>query len=88
MDGIAAIREGQGPEILLVHGGASPAVTWAPLLPLQERWSLTIAHRRGYPPSPSPPDGKKIPSATPATWLRFSSRDRTSSRIRTGRWAP
>lgn len=52
-------REGAGPEILLVHGGASPAATWGPLLPLTERWSLTIVHRRGYPPSPSPPDGRQ-----------------------------
>jgi len=59
MDGIAAIREGQGDEIVLVHGGASPATTWGPLMPMGAHWSLTILHRRGYPPSPDPPDGRQ-----------------------------
>ena len=59
MNGIAVIREGQGPEVLLVHGGASPRTTWAPLAPLRERWMLALVHRRGYPPSPPPPDGRQ-----------------------------
>ena len=46
------LREGQGPEVLLVHGGASPAATWAGLEPLTTRWTLAFVHRRGYPPSP------------------------------------
>lgn len=46
------MRQGQGPEVLLVHGGASPAVTWAGLAPLTARWTLAFVHRRGYPPSP------------------------------------
>lgn len=52
MDRIAVIREGEGPEILLVHGGAGPRATWAALTPLKARWTLGFVHRRGYPPSP------------------------------------
>lgn len=52
MDRIAVIREGEGPEVLLVHGGASPKATWEVLAPLQRRWTLGFVHRRGYPPSP------------------------------------
>ena len=59
MNGIAVIREGEGPEILLVHGGASPSTTWAPLAPLKARWTLAFVHRRGYPPSPQPSDGRQ-----------------------------
>jgi pimeloyl-ACP methyl ester carboxylesterase len=59
MDEIAVIREGEGQEILLVHGGASPAATWGPLMPLRERWTLALAHRRGYPPSPPPAEGRQ-----------------------------
>ena len=51
------IREGEGPEVLLVHGGASPQATWGALAPLRSRWTLALVHRRGYPPSPPPPDG-------------------------------
>jgi pimeloyl-ACP methyl ester carboxylesterase len=54
MSEIAVIREGSGPEVLLVHGGASPATTWSALSPLAERWTLALVHRRGYPPSPPP----------------------------------
>jgi pimeloyl-ACP methyl ester carboxylesterase len=53
---IFVTREGEGPEILLVHGGASPAATWGALAPLGARWTLAWVHRRGYPPSP-PSDG-------------------------------
>jgi pimeloyl-ACP methyl ester carboxylesterase len=56
---IAVIREGSGPEVLLVHGGASPATTWVGLEPLSGRWTLAFAHRRGYPPSPPPPGGRQ-----------------------------
>jgi pimeloyl-ACP methyl ester carboxylesterase len=45
-------RRGEGPEVLLVHGGASPRSTWGALDPLAERWSLGLVYRRGYPPSP------------------------------------
>jgi pimeloyl-ACP methyl ester carboxylesterase len=52
-------REGAGPEILLVHGGASPDATWGALAPLAARWTLATVHRRGYPPSPPPPRGRQ-----------------------------
>src|SRR4051794_10487709 len=53
---IAVTTLGEGPEVLLVHGGASPATTWAALEPLSARWRFTVMHRRGYPPSPEPED--------------------------------
>jgi pimeloyl-ACP methyl ester carboxylesterase len=56
MDAIAVTRQGDGPEVLLVHGGASPSTTWAAIAPMRARWKLALLHRRGYPPSPSPPD--------------------------------
>jgi pimeloyl-ACP methyl ester carboxylesterase len=56
---IAVIREGKGPEVLLVHGGASPATTWSGLAPLSGRWTLAFVHRRGYPPSPPPPEARQ-----------------------------
>jgi pimeloyl-ACP methyl ester carboxylesterase len=49
---IAVTRAGRGPEVLLVHAGASPETTWGALTPLSARWTLVYAHRRGYPPSP------------------------------------
>jgi pimeloyl-ACP methyl ester carboxylesterase len=59
MDAIAVVREGQGPEVLLVHGGASPRTTWGALEPLAARWQVALVHRRGYPPSPPPQDGRQ-----------------------------
>jgi len=56
---LTVVREGNGPEVLLVHGGASPRTTWAELGSLKSRWTLACVHRRGYPPSPPPPDGRK-----------------------------
>jgi len=56
---IAVVREGTGPEVLLVHGGASPATTWSGLESLSERWTLAYAHRRGFAPSPPPPGGRQ-----------------------------
>lgn len=53
------VRRGSGPEILLVHGGASPAVTWSGLGPLSSRWTLAAVYRRGFAPSPSPPGGRQ-----------------------------
>lgn len=52
MNAIHVMREGHGPEVLLVHGGASPPTTWAGLGPMASRWTLVFAYRRGYPPSP------------------------------------
>lgn len=57
-DPVAVVREGAGPEVLLVHGGASPETTWGPLAPLSARWTLARLHRRGYPPSPPAPEGR------------------------------
>ncbi len=51
---VCVARKGAGPEVLLVHGGASPATTWTGLEPLEGRWTLVHVYRRGYPPSPPP----------------------------------
>ena len=59
MDAVAVVREGNGPEVLLVHGGASPETTWGALAPLAARWTLARVHRRGYPPSPPRPEGRQ-----------------------------
>jgi pimeloyl-ACP methyl ester carboxylesterase len=56
---ISVKRVGAGPEVLLVHGGASPDATWGALAPLRARWTLALVHRRGYPPSPAPVDGRQ-----------------------------
>jgi pimeloyl-ACP methyl ester carboxylesterase len=40
----------RGDEVLLVHGGASPATTWGALEPLGARWTLTYFQRRAGPP--------------------------------------
>jgi pimeloyl-ACP methyl ester carboxylesterase len=56
---IATIRQGRGPELLLVHGGASPAATWHGLAPLGSRWTLSHVYRRGFPPSPPPAGGRQ-----------------------------
>ncbi|MFD9561308.1 alpha/beta fold hydrolase [Streptomyces sp. NPDC059994] len=54
MGEIVVVREGSGPEVLLVHGGAGPRTTWGAVAALAERWTLAYVHRRGYPPSPPP----------------------------------
>ncbi len=56
---ISVIRNGDGPEILLIHGGASPDATWSALAPFGARWTLASVHRRGYAPSPEPLDGRQ-----------------------------
>jgi len=56
---ISVTRKGDGPEILLIHGGASPDATWGGLEPLRARWTLASVHRRGYPPSPPPLEGRQ-----------------------------
>ena len=55
---ITVVREGSGPEVLLVHGGAGPRTTWGGVAPLADRWTLAHVHRRGYPPSPPPRQGQ------------------------------
>ncbi|WP_103532571.1 alpha/beta fold hydrolase [Streptomyces sp. SM11] len=59
MSEIAVVRDGSGPEVLFVHGGAGPRTTWGPVAPLAGRWTLAYVHRRGYPPSPPPPQGRQ-----------------------------
>lgn len=59
MSPIAVIRQGEGPEVLLVHGGASPETTWSALGPLGSCWTLCFAYRRGFQPSPPPPGGRQ-----------------------------
>ena len=59
MTDVAVIRDGEGPEVLLVHGGASPETTWEAVAPLRARWTLARVYRRGYPPSPAPPEGRQ-----------------------------
>jgi pimeloyl-ACP methyl ester carboxylesterase len=56
---IAVSREGDGPEVLLVHGGASAATTWSGLESLAARFTLAYAHRRGYAPSPEAIGGRQ-----------------------------
>ena len=56
---IAVVREGEGDEVLLVHGGAGPRTTWGALAGLSSRWTLAYVHRRGYPPSPPPAGGRQ-----------------------------
>ncbi|MFL1376418.1 alpha/beta fold hydrolase [Nocardiopsis protaetiae] len=58
MDEITVVRDGSGPEVLLVHGGAGPRTTWGALAPLADRWTLAHVHRRGHPPSPPPRKGQ------------------------------
>jgi pimeloyl-ACP methyl ester carboxylesterase len=55
---IAVVSEGEGPEVLLVHGGATPETTWAGLEPLRARWRLSSVYRRNFPPSPPARDGR------------------------------
>jgi pimeloyl-ACP methyl ester carboxylesterase len=55
---VAVTRAGTGPEVLLVHGGASPGTTWSGLEDLSERFTLAFVYRRGFRPSP-PPDGRQ-----------------------------
>jgi len=56
---IAVAQQGAGPEVLLVHGGASPEATWSGLESLSRRWTLTFAYRRGFAPSPEPLGGRQ-----------------------------
>jgi pimeloyl-ACP methyl ester carboxylesterase len=56
---IHVIRRGTGPEVLFVHGGASPETTWSGLEHLSRRWTLMFAYRRGFTPSPEPPSGRQ-----------------------------
>lgn len=57
MGALAVRRWGNGPEVVLVHGGAGPKTTWTGLDSLAERWTLVAVYRRGYPPSPPVSNG-------------------------------
>jgi pimeloyl-ACP methyl ester carboxylesterase len=47
-------RWGQGPEVLLVHGGVlNGEMLWSEQRPLAERWTLVVPDRRGYWPNPA-----------------------------------
>ncbi|MBF6175803.1 alpha/beta fold hydrolase [Nocardia blacklockiae] len=54
---VEVVREGSGPEVVLVHGGAGPRTTWAGLESMRARWTLASVYRRGFPPSPPPVNG-------------------------------
>lgn len=57
--GVDAMREplevrrlGDGPPVVLVHGGVGPALTWERAEALADSWTLAIPARRGFRPSP------------------------------------
>jgi pimeloyl-ACP methyl ester carboxylesterase len=52
MAALAVRRLGSGPEVLLVHGGAGPEMTWERQAELAESFALVVPWRRGYPPNP------------------------------------
>ncbi|WP_157554739.1 alpha/beta fold hydrolase [Nocardia crassostreae] len=54
---VTVVRTGDGPEVVLVHGGAGPTATWAGLESLRARWTLAAVYRRGFAPSPDPVGG-------------------------------
>jgi pimeloyl-ACP methyl ester carboxylesterase len=56
---IHVARDGIGAEVFLIHGGASPEATWAGLESLRQRWTVAVVYRRGFPPSPAPPDARQ-----------------------------
>ncbi|WP_238815305.1 alpha/beta fold hydrolase [Nocardia brasiliensis] len=57
MSDLVVRTEGAGPPVALVHGGAGPKSTWAGLDSLADRWTVLQVYRRGYDPSPPPPNG-------------------------------
>jgi pimeloyl-ACP methyl ester carboxylesterase len=48
-DQLTVHRLGSGPDVVLVHGGVGPELTWERQRPLAERWTLLIPVRRGFP---------------------------------------
>ncbi|WP_067813954.1 alpha/beta fold hydrolase [Nocardia inohanensis] len=59
MDTLAIFERGQGPDVVLVHGGAGPKTTWAGMDSLTFRWKLVQVYRRGFDPSPPAADGRQ-----------------------------
>jgi pimeloyl-ACP methyl ester carboxylesterase len=49
---LAVRRIGEGPRVVLVHGGLDPEPTWSAQEALAERWELVIPWRRGFGASP------------------------------------
>jgi pimeloyl-ACP methyl ester carboxylesterase len=50
---IAVRRAGEGPRVVLIHGGLSPEPTWSAQEELAERWELVLPVRRGFDSSPA-----------------------------------
>jgi pimeloyl-ACP methyl ester carboxylesterase len=49
---ISVIKVGSGPAMVMVHGSASVALSWAPVLPeLRKKFTLYVMDRRGRAPS-------------------------------------
>lgn len=59
MNTLAMAERGQGPDVVLVHGGAGPGTTWAGTESLAARWKLVRVYRRGFEPSPAAVDGRQ-----------------------------
>lgn len=59
VDALTVRRCGDGPDVVLVHGGAGPRSTWAGMEALHARWTLLMVYRRGFEPSPPGADGRQ-----------------------------
>ncbi|WP_297626061.1 alpha/beta fold hydrolase [Nocardia sp.] len=59
MDALTVRKCGDGPEVVLVHGGAGPRTTWAGMESLGARWKLLLVYRRGFEPSPPALGGRQ-----------------------------
>lgn len=51
--GLEARVLGDGPPLVLVHGGVGPELTWVAQHELAARWRLVVPWRRGFAPSPA-----------------------------------
>lgn len=49
---LAVRRLGEGTQVVLIHGGLGPELTWEAQEQLAEGWALVIPSRRGYGDSP------------------------------------
>jgi pimeloyl-ACP methyl ester carboxylesterase len=58
---LASTVSGDGPEVLLIHGGMTDgALAWGAQAPLAERWTLRVVDRAGYGASASLSEGEDI----------------------------